>query len=223
MASAKKTGKINKAAIVGLAVLVVFFLFFWSQSFKKGIYGPFEPRNPADHQQAYPKCSGDACPDAQEGNPGMKDTDKDGLSDADELEIYGTSPYLQDTDSDGINDKTELEAGTDPYCLGDDCGIDNPITDEKMKIEEEEEEEEFNDETLEGSVRSMSLKINEGQLGDEDLMNILQGKGDASLLREALISAGMDKRLLDQIGDEALMEGYRRQLESYSKDQEGIK
>ncbi len=45
-----------------------------------------------------------------------KDTDNDGLSDYDELYLYGTSPYLQDTDSDGYPDKTEIETSHDPNC-----------------------------------------------------------------------------------------------------------
>ena len=44
------------------------------------------------------------------------DSDKDGISDADEVNIYKTSPYLPDSDSDGISDKDELAAGTDPNC-----------------------------------------------------------------------------------------------------------
>lgn len=49
-------------------------------------------------------------------DPRHKDTDKDGLSDFDELYIYKTSPYLEDTDSDGKNDAEELSGGTDPNC-----------------------------------------------------------------------------------------------------------
>lgn len=45
-----------------------------------------------------------------------KDTDKDGLSDYDELYLYNTSPYLADTDSDGEKDKDEILKGTDPNC-----------------------------------------------------------------------------------------------------------
>ncbi len=44
------------------------------------------------------------------------DTDLDGLSDYDEKNVYGTSPYLSDTDSDGIDDRTEVTTGTDPLC-----------------------------------------------------------------------------------------------------------
>lgn len=44
------------------------------------------------------------------------DTDSDGISDYDEKNVYGTSPYLSDTDSDGIDDRTEVTSGTDPLC-----------------------------------------------------------------------------------------------------------
>lgn len=51
-----------------------------------------------------------------------QDTDKDGLSDYDELYIYKTSPYLPDTDSDGYLDKQEIDGGYDPLCpKGQDC------------------------------------------------------------------------------------------------------
>lgn len=51
-----------------------------------------------------------------------KDTDKDGLSDFDELYLYKTSPYLEDSDSDGILDAEEIKQGKDPNCPeGKDC------------------------------------------------------------------------------------------------------
>lgn len=57
-----------------------------------------------------------------------KDTDNDGLSDADELNRYKTSPYLADTDSDGFSDKQELDSRNDPNCpSGKTCGA-APIT-----------------------------------------------------------------------------------------------
>ena len=46
----------------------------------------------------------------------LKDTDGDGISDADEATIFRTSPYLSDTDSDGVDDAAEVRAGTDPNC-----------------------------------------------------------------------------------------------------------
>lgn len=50
----------------------------------------------------------------------QKDTDNDGFSDYDELNVYSTSPYLADSDSDGISDKEEVDAGHDPNCPGSD-------------------------------------------------------------------------------------------------------
>ena len=52
-------------------------------------------------------CSG--LPD--ELNP---DNDLDGLTDAVEIGIYGTSSVLADSDADGMNDSQELVAGTSP-------------------------------------------------------------------------------------------------------------
>ena len=52
-----------------------------------------------------------------------KDTDKDELSDYDELYQYRTSPYITDSDSDGLGDYLEISQGTDPNCpQGQDCG-----------------------------------------------------------------------------------------------------
>ena len=47
-------------------------------------------------------------------NPLCYDTDDDGLSDGDEVNIYATNPRLRDTDGDGVSDGQELAAGTNP-------------------------------------------------------------------------------------------------------------
>jgi len=53
----------------------------------------------------------------------ITDTDADSLSDWEELNTYGTSPYLADSDSDGTSDAEEIKAGTDPNCpKGKSCG-----------------------------------------------------------------------------------------------------
>lgn len=50
------------------------------------------------------------------GNPHSQDTDGDGLSDFDELFIYGTSLYESDSDYDGLDDYAEVTTyGTDPW------------------------------------------------------------------------------------------------------------
>lgn len=50
-----------------------------------------------------------------------KDTDEDGLSDYDELNMYNTSPYLEDTDLDGVSDYDEAILGEDGKCEGANC------------------------------------------------------------------------------------------------------
>lgn len=44
------------------------------------------------------------------------DTDRDGLSDYEELNIYKTSPFVADSDSDGIYDGEEIKQNSDPNC-----------------------------------------------------------------------------------------------------------
>lgn len=48
------------------------------------------------------------------GGPPPVDTDGDGLSDLDEINIYGTDPLNPDSDGDGQSDGDEVVAGTDP-------------------------------------------------------------------------------------------------------------
>lgn len=47
-------------------------------------------------------------------DPMKADTDGDGVSDGDEVNIYLTNPLLADTDGDGVPDGAEIAAGTDP-------------------------------------------------------------------------------------------------------------
>jgi hypothetical protein len=49
----------------------------------------------------------------------VTDTDGDGLSDSDEINIYGTDPNQADTDQDGMDDGWEINQGLDP--LSDDA------------------------------------------------------------------------------------------------------
>jgi hypothetical protein len=61
---------------------------------------------------------GDGLTTAQEQalgtDPLKADTDGDGLSDGDEVNIYHTNPLLADSDSDSQTDRLEITAGTDP-------------------------------------------------------------------------------------------------------------
>jgi serine/threonine-protein kinase len=61
---------------------------------------------------------GDGLSDAEEAqygtNPHNPDSDGDGLSDGDEVNKYHTDPLVADTDGDGYSDGAEVAAGSNP-------------------------------------------------------------------------------------------------------------
>ncbi|MDD5558011.1 MAG: tetratricopeptide repeat protein [bacterium] len=60
---------------------------------------------------------GGAAPDPSEGTVDLadRDSDGDGISDYDEIHVYGTDPFSEDTDEDGLSDHDEIFIhGTDP-------------------------------------------------------------------------------------------------------------
>lgn len=68
---------------------------------------PVAPLAPANIDQ-----DGDQLPDVEEQTYGTDinnpDTDRDGLTDQEEVKIYNTDPLLPDTDNDGLNDREEV-------------------------------------------------------------------------------------------------------------------
>jgi hypothetical protein len=136
------------------------------------------------------------------------DTDNDGLSDYEELNVYGTSPYLPDTDSDGLLDKDELDNGTDPLCVeGEVCGVGDSIP-------------------IGSTVKSSGLGVS--SFSSLDLFSISKGekaenlqKGDIYLflqdpdeIRRVLIDTKqVDEQALAQIDDETLMKMAREYYE----------
>lgn len=56
-----------------------------------------------------------------------KDSDGDGLSDSDEINIYKTDPYKADTDGDGITDGEEIARGTNPL-VPDNVAVFSPVS-----------------------------------------------------------------------------------------------
>ena len=70
---------------------------------------------------------------AEAGNPAVPpDTDGDGLTDSDELLVYGTSTNNPDTDGDGVDDGTEVAYNTNPldpndFVLPGDIDVDGQV------------------------------------------------------------------------------------------------
>ena len=112
----------------------------------------------------------------------QKDTDGDLLSDYDELNTYGTSPYLADSDSDGVSDKEEIDTGHDPNCPGSDTCF------------------------------KSDTNISNQNLSPTDAQALFSGQSDPKIIRSLLLQKGFPKETLDQITDEQLMATYQQAL-----------
>jgi hypothetical protein len=67
-------------------------------------------------------CGGNpgAPPPAQKAPaPAGLDTDRDGLSDRDEITVHFTNIFVADTDLDGVSDSVEVKNGTNPLLFLD--------------------------------------------------------------------------------------------------------
>lgn len=197
--------KNQKIALIVLAVFVLFLMVAWSIQFKRSLTEPFAYKG--DDSQV-DTTENAAVADADLKN---KDTDSDGLSDWDELNIYKTSPYLEDSDSDGIKDADEIKTGTGPNCPGEINCIQNSegsnttngtstntIEQEYLKVLEQLQR-------ASGEVSATSAGVDPDQL--------MAGNLSSAELRQALIASGMDEKTLSQISDEELHSIYRQSLE----------
>lgn len=127
-----------------------------------------------------------------------QDTDKDGLSDYDEMYNYQTSPFLEDSDSDGLSDKIELETGRDPLCHKDkDCGeavtSPSPLT------------------GLEQQIPDLNQPLPENTLSQEeqDLLRQVSADLSAEELRSLLEQGGFTQEQLDAFSDEELLKAWK--------------
>jgi len=128
----------------------------------------------------------------------LRDSDGDGISDYEEINIYKTSPYLEDSDSDGINDKQEISEGTDPNCpKGKICNaVESP-----------------------SAPASSSTIIQEETpvvSGDAAIVPNIGAEVTPATLRQLLLQNGYDAATLEKISDEDIMKSYEEAIKSQS-------
>ncbi|MFH0804572.1 MAG: hypothetical protein V1916_00050 [Patescibacteria group bacterium] len=117
-----------------------------------------------------------------------KDTDKDGLSDYDELYVRRTSPYLADSDSDGTSDQQEIDSATDPNCPKDqNCGRIEPDTNANTNAS-------AGTNAAAGNTNTQTVDVANLQPAD---------------LRQIMVDAGAPVDQVDKISDADLLQTYR--------------
>jgi hypothetical protein len=194
--------KSQKISIAVLAALAVLTIVFWYAQFKKTIRGEWGAEEINNEQGGSLNENNNS-----EEELRAKDTDKDGLSDWDELNLYKTSPYLEDSDSDGFSDKIEIDENKDPNCpAGRDCSQATPDNFTSTSTSA--------DNSTSVLPSSFSPNLNIGTTSESALNSIFSGVTNAATLRKMLLGAGMDKNLLDQISDEELLKSYKEILGS---------
>jgi hypothetical protein len=129
-----------------------------------------------------------------------RDTDGDGLTDEEEINLYGTSPYLADTDGDGVSDREEIERGTDPLCAaGQECDINSRIASSGI--------------VPSLNVGEEALSASEANSETDSMLEaMLSGQANASQLRLLLIDSGADAIMLEQLSDEDILSAYQEML-----------
>jgi len=203
--------KRDKTAFVVLGCVTVLILVLWFAQLKSNItgslYGGLSLKQIQQNSNQVAASS--------EADLKSKDTDGDGLSDWDEMNIYHTSPYLADSDSDGINDYEEIQKGTDPNCpTGQQCtgnlnqgttsSLDNPALSNLL------------DQTVSDTVTpqiTSQVKPATGQTNSSSpltteekdaLKKAIGSSKDPAVLRSFLLASGADKTYVDSLSDKDL-------------------
>jgi hypothetical protein len=199
--------KIAAGAVVFFGVMIIG---LWFANLKATINGSLAVKGGSDNTSvATSTCTGPDCPE-NIAKLKTQDTDKDGLTDYDELYIYNTSPYLEDSDSDGYSDYEEIQTGKDPNCpAGQTC---QAATAEAI-VNTATGTTGMSGSTSGAATQSNSqLNLNSSDITEQSLQNIFNGQIDAATLRQMLLSSGMTADQLNKFSDDELMKAYNDTL-----------
>jgi len=216
----KELNRGQKIAAISLAVFAFTIIIFWSLHLNSILYGP--KGDLRGQNTDYSTANEDELEAKKQRELMASDTDKDGLSDWDELNTHKTSPYLEDSDGDGFSDKEEIENGKDPNCpLDRDCyGLGIVEGDENLVADKSTEQSKGDTASSPAGASTQEKNSSAGSstTEEETLQMILNGEVDAATLRQILMSQGMTKEQLDKISDEVLMKNYQDTLNSPAED-----
>ncbi len=182
----------HRTVLMGLLLITVVMFVFGSVQIMRSIRAPFGAPTGSYKTAAQLQAEQDVALK-------QRDTDGDGLSDYDELNVYLTSPYLADTDSDGVPDGTEVAAGDDPNCpRGQTCtpGA-SQIGPGTTPL----------DISVPGTGAAPPVGSNFVGLTPEGLQNM-----DAAQVRALLRGAGIEEAVLAKYTDEQLLALFRETL-----------
>jgi len=197
VANGRPLSRNQKTSLLILAFFSLVVLAFGIWRIRDQIYSPFEYKNIGALAVSQTASSTTAI-------DYTTDTDKDGISDYEETNVYGTSIYLPDSDSDGFTDKEEIMHGTDPNCpTGQICTEILASTTPNVSST-----------TLAGLLETETTSSSSAITGSSSLESLLGGTSDVASLRQLLLDNGMDKATLDKISDADLMKSYQTSLQA---------
>lgn len=181
----------QKTAVVFLAIFAILIIVLWAVQLSTQLNKPFN-------------LGGSTNKDKQENiiDAGLKDSDGDGVSDSDEVNIYHSSAYLEDSDSDGILDKQEISQGTNPNCAaGKDCGVSEELP-----------------AGVENVIASSSDILGFGDLTASSSSTIVSSPDESAvtpaMIRQELLASGVEQETLDKISDADLLKIYEESINS---------
>lgn len=194
----KSLPKPQRTAFLFLSVLSLGIFVLWIWQFNANITGPFKTNDK--------KAVADTGLAEFETALANFDTDGDGLTDNEELNLYNTSKYLEDTDSDGINDREEIEQGSDPNCAaGTSCETEPVLAATAVSTSST---------NIAPAIATGTLNVSADSADEKTLQAMMSGLVDASTLRSLLIDSGVKAEMLQNLNDEELMAAYQNMLES---------